>query len=1178
MYFVKIFDGPRDASGTIIHNPYASGPKLTGGEATKKLDAVDDFTFSINMLNPAWGKLRPLHTLIKIIDAKSGQTVFNGRVLKPTKAMSDAGAFSESYVCESRLAYLQDTNQRHAELHNISVRDFFAKILEMHNRQVEPYKQFKTGEVTVTDNNDSLYRYLGYDSTLSTIKDKLVSRLGGYLQIRDTPDGVYLDYLADIGELVEDTPIRLAHNLKSMTYEVDPTEIITRLIPLGEQLDSQNQGDTDASRARLTIAAVNGGKDYLDDAELQQEFGIITGTQIWDDVTDAANLKNKGQAYLDAQRLPASWSVTPLDLSQIGQDLHGFEVGNTYPLINPHLVEKENIQVVEKKFDLLDPKKITLTIGDKKKTLSQYQSAANQASRQIVVIKEAVNGQYSKITSLDNELSGAKEDIVTLEAKIDNLKDGKTWKPEVTDGVLSWAIDGSETPPEPVKISGDTPEIKEGYWWISGKNTGVLASPKGDPGKSAYEIAVEEGFSGTISEWLTSLKGQPGGKGDPGEKGKDGQDGTTPHIGSNGNWYLGERDTGVQAQGLKGDPGTAGKDGVDGKNGTNGKDGLTTAVNIGGATTQHVNGLITIPDSSVLAAINTGAALVGHVVEYDSAAGKLRDSGHTLLKSVPADAVFTDTVYVHPTTAGYKHIPAGGSDGQFLGWDSNGVAKWVSIPLSYFGITATAAEINYLKALTGPVQSQLNGKSPTVHTHTKNQITDFPASLPANGGNADTVDGKHAADLQNYNNLTNKPSSFPPSGHTHPKSQITDFPSSLPANGGTASYSNYLNANNIADNTNLNNLTTPGFYYCPANATVATLANSPTTNAFFLIVGKHAGVYQEIVEYVTGNPKRFMRNQYSGTWGSWYRVFTTGNVPTYAEVGAAPSTHYHDDRYYTESEITSLLAGKAASNHNHSGVYEPVFSKNNAFNKAFGTTAGTVCQGNDARLSDARTPKSHTHDDRYYTEAEISSLLTGKVDTTDSRLNNARPASDVYAWAKASSKPGYTWGEISGKPSTFPPAGHTHPASQITGIGRSITFGPNADRTSSTVQILLNTVFGGSANVDDDKDTSLASILSDGTVQINKSGRYLILANFYFYYTASCLATIQYVHNASDTTWKDIVRCLMAKDEPIQANTAELPSAKILKSGVKLRLATNKVIPLTNKASETRLKLVYLGE
>ena len=38
------------------------------------------------------------------------------------------------------------------------------------------------------------------------------------------------------------------------------------------------------------------------------------------------------------------------------------------------------------------------------------------------------------------------------------------------------------------------------------------------------------------------------------------------------------------------------------------------------------------------------------------------------------------TVYTHPTTAGNKHIPSGGSSGQFLGWNSDGTAKWVSNP------------------------------------------------------------------------------------------------------------------------------------------------------------------------------------------------------------------------------------------------------------------------------------------------------------------------------------------------------------------------------------------------------------------------------------------------------------------------------------------------------------------
>ena len=41
----------------------------------------------------------------------------------------------------------------------------------------------------------------------------------------------------------------------------------------------------------------------------------------------------------------------------------------------------------------------------------------------------------------------------------------------------------------------------------------------GDNGKSAYELAKENGFAGTVAEWLASLKGLQGYKGDKGDKG-----------------------------------------------------------------------------------------------------------------------------------------------------------------------------------------------------------------------------------------------------------------------------------------------------------------------------------------------------------------------------------------------------------------------------------------------------------------------------------------------------------------------------------------------------------------------------------------------------------------------------------------------------------------------------------
>lgn len=56
-------------------------------------------------------------------------------------------------------------------------------------------------------------------------------------------------------------------------------------------------------------------------------------------------------------------------------------------------------------------------------------------------------------------------------------------------------------------------------------------------------------------------------------------------------------------------------------------------------------------------------------------------------------------------------------------------------------------------------------------------------------------------------------------------------------------------------------------------------------------------------------------------------------------------------------------------------------------------------------------------------------LGTGASDAcagNDSRLSNSRPASDVYSWAKAATKPSYAWSEITDKPTTFTPSSHTH--------------------------------------------------------------------------------------------------------------------------------------------------------
>ena len=50
-----------------------------------------------------------------------------------------------------------------------------------------------------------------------------------------------------------------------------------------------------------------------------------------------------------------------------------------------------------------------------------------------------------------------------------------------------------------------------------------------------------------------------------GVDGEPGKDGSTPYIGENGNWWLGDTDLGLSAQGPKGDQGESGNDGIDGE-------------------------------------------------------------------------------------------------------------------------------------------------------------------------------------------------------------------------------------------------------------------------------------------------------------------------------------------------------------------------------------------------------------------------------------------------------------------------------------------------------------------------------------------------------------------------------------------------------------------------------------
>lgn len=232
-------------------------------------------------------------------------------------------------------------------------------------------------------------------------------------------------------------------------------------------------------------------------------------------------------------------------------------------------------------------------------------------------------------------------------------------------------------------------------------------------------------------------------------------------------------------------------------------------------------------------------------------------------------------------------------------------------------------------------------------------------------------------------------------------------------------------------------------------------------------------------------------------------IDTKVNALNTAISGKAASSHTHDDRYYTESEINTKLAGKSDTTHSHATHLTTEIAASTNLNTL--TTAGWYkCSLNSTAATLTNSPtktafamevlsnvgatqivyeydgnnasKAYTRSQgdsnvwgawhRIYTDADkptageigaaAASHTHTKAQITD--FPTSMPASDVYAWAKAPTKPAYTkaevglgnvdntadsaksvkyatsagsanavaWANVSGKPTTFAPSAHNH--------------------------------------------------------------------------------------------------------------------------------------------------------
>ena len=398
----------------VVHSPYSrQGNKILSGSIKQAQNAVNEFTFVIPMQNDLYQKLIPFQSIVQVVNLYDEEVEFEGRVLSVSNKMTSTG-FVQEIVCEDFLSFLHDSTQQYQKLKNSGAEAYLREILNQHNAQVENYKQIRLGSVTVKSLTDKPWRYLGYESTWDTIRDRIVSNIGGYLTLRREKSGFYLDWTSSIGKNQE-SPIQLGRNIKSASREISFDGIATQIMPIGaDEKNSQNRSSDnkeeqgpDVTRKQIDISSVNGGKIWLEDAELVAKFGVIRKPVIWTEIDNPQVLKNRGIQYLRNQRIAlAKWTVSAVERYLIDSRYVKFKIGNTHPILNAPLSGIERLQIIEKKIDVLNPQSVDLVIGSKSQSLSAYQLQSQEAIESIERVKanQYIESKREKLLALTSEL------------------------------------------------------------------------------------------------------------------------------------------------------------------------------------------------------------------------------------------------------------------------------------------------------------------------------------------------------------------------------------------------------------------------------------------------------------------------------------------------------------------------------------------------------------------------------------------------------------------------------------------------------------------------------------------------------------------------------------------------------------------------------------------------------
>lgn len=361
-----------DGQDVVLHSLDAnSDRKVLAGGFTDPISGICLPTahFTLTPQHPAYDELHEMTTLVRWVNTRTGETEFEGRILrKPKDGMTADGRITKQFQCEGLAGFLRDSMQMYQVWNGIPAGRFLSFLLDIHNRRC-PDKVIRLGRCTI---DSTIHAVTSYRSTLEELRTNLIDKLGGEMRVyRDAQGELRLDYLPSLGNLTH-TVIELGRGLVSLDHSTDAGSVITRLIPLGKRLGNDTP-------ERLTLKGYytdDPDRYWVEDADAAALYTDLEGTVTFDEIEEQSELEAEAMRYLaEHNRIRHSYRAEVLDLSTIGADADPLRSGNTYRFRCALTGLDEELRLISRTVDAINaPYKPTVEIGDRLTKLTERQA------------------------------------------------------------------------------------------------------------------------------------------------------------------------------------------------------------------------------------------------------------------------------------------------------------------------------------------------------------------------------------------------------------------------------------------------------------------------------------------------------------------------------------------------------------------------------------------------------------------------------------------------------------------------------------------------------------------------------------------------------------------------------------------------------------------------------------